>query len=85
MAELEGEIKTMKETQQIVARTGHPIGPVEITMTNFKQHQDEEIVYSSPFYTHPHGYKMCLGLWPKGEGSSKGTLECVHLFNARRV
>ena len=35
--------------------------PVELTMTNFardKMHSDHW--YSPPFYTHPHGYKMCL-------------------------
>ena len=40
--EQEEEIKQLKEAQRIVSNTGHPIGPVEITMTNFKRHQDDD-------------------------------------------
>ena len=70
----EEEIKQLKEAQRIASNTGHPIGPVEITMTYFQQHQDEdERWYSQPFYTHPHGYKMCLCVCPKGFGAGKGT------------
>ena len=73
VAELEGEIKQMKEAQQILARTGQPIGPVEITMTDFKQYKDDEVWYSPPFYTNPYGYKMFLGVWPKGYSTGRGT------------
>ena len=52
--------------------TCQPVGPVEFTMTDFKHHKKDEW-YSPPFYTHPHGYKMCLCVSPSGFGSGKGT------------
>ena len=73
VAELEREIRQMKETQIIITHTGQPIGPVEFIMTNFNQYQDDEQWYSPPFYTHYHGYKMCLRVWPKGFHDGKGT------------
>ena len=30
-------------------------------------------LYSAPFYTSHHGYKMCLRLYMDGDGSEKGT------------
>lgn len=30
-------------------------------------------IYSLPFYTHRYGYKMCLRLYPYGDGAGKGT------------
>ena len=69
----EEEIKQLKRALQIVSNTGPPIGSVQITMTNFRQHQDDEFWNSPPFYTHPHGYMMCLCVWPKGCGDGRGT------------
>ena len=46
---------------------------------NFKQRQEDaksqksSSVYSLPFYTSRYGYKMCLRLYPYGDGSGKGT------------
>ena len=33
----------------------------------------EERVHSPAFYTHLHGYRMCISVDPKGHGSGKGT------------
>ena len=73
VTELEREINQVKAAQQIVASTGQPIGPVEFTVVNFNQYQDGELWYSTPFYTHPYGYKMCLCVMPKGWGDGRGT------------
>ena len=46
---------------------------------NFKQRQEDvksqksSSIYSPPFYTCRYGYKMCLRLYPYGDGSGKGT------------
>ena len=46
---------------------------------NFKKHQEDAeshqflSIYSLPFYTSRYGYKMCLRLYPYGDGSGKGT------------
>ena len=48
--------------------------PFNITMTNFGKHKrDDDTWYSDPFYTHPHGYKMCLGVYANGYGDGEGT------------
>ena len=67
--ELEGKLEKLEGA----SHTGHPIGPVEFTMTNFEQHKNDDRWDSPPFYTHPHGYKMCLCVSPKGYGRGKGT------------
>jgi TNF receptor-associated factor 4 len=38
-----------------------PICPTTIIMDDFEQHKEhDDEWYSSPFYTHPKGYKMCI-------------------------
>ena len=74
MAELEEEVKELKAAKQEEAYTAQPIGPVELTMSNFKQDKLEcDIWWSLPFYTHPHGYKRCLDVDANGWGDGKGT------------
>ena len=34
---------------------------------------EEEMVYLPSFYAHPHGYLMCLGVYPNGLHAGKGT------------
>ena len=47
--------------------------PVELVLTEFRKHkQHSKEWYSEPFYTHPHGYKMCLGVDANGAGGAKG-------------
>lgn len=38
-----------------------------------------EPMISEPFYTHPHGYKMCAGLWLNGVGTGRGRYISVGL------
>ena len=47
---------------------------VELTMREFRRHwQNGDEWYSNPFYTHPHGYKMCLRVDAKGWGNGRDT------------
>ena len=71
--ELAGKLEKLEAAQHVASRASQPIGPVEFTMANFEQHKNDEKWYSPPFYTHPHGYKMCLEVSPNGFGSGKGT------------
>ena len=51
-----------------------PICPTTIIMNDFEQHKiNDDIWYSSPFYTHPRGYKMCLNVNANGYGEFRGT------------
>ena len=38
-----------------------------------------EPIISESFYTHPHGYKMCAGLWLNGIGTGRGRYISVGL------
>ena len=81
--ELKKEVKDLKDAQQVATNTGQPIGQVEFTMTNFEQHKaDSDRWFSSHFYTHPQGYKMCLSVEANGFGTSKGmhTSVFIHLM-----
>ena len=52
-----------------------------LTMTNFEQHQlNDDHWVSQPFYTHPHGYMMCLRVTANGQGSGKGTHLTVGVY-----
>ena len=55
-----------------------PSEPVRInkcfTMDKFQEHKENDSQwYSEPFYTHPHGYKMCLRVDPNGYDKASGT------------
>ena len=72
--ELKKEVKDLTDAQQVATSTGQPIGQVEFTMSNFEQHKaDSDRWYSSHFYTHPQGYKMCLSVEANGFGNFQGT------------
>ena len=64
------EEKVLLETLQ----TQTFVPPLEFTIHKFSQKKrDDEQWYSSPFYTHPQGYKMCLKVYPNGDGPGKNT------------
>ena len=54
--------------------------PFEFKITNFNQHKRaNDEWYSPPFYTHTHGYRMCIKLFANGFDNFKG--ECVSVFS----
>ena len=58
--------------------------PTELTMTNFEQHKiDSEYWFSSLFYTHLQGYKMCLCVYANGYDEGKGTHVSVGAYLMR--
>ena len=72
--ELKEKIERLEEALRVATNTGQPIGPVEMTMSNFQQHQDNDNDwFSPPFYTHPHGYKLCFCVGPNGYGDGELT------------
>ena len=63
--------------------TNKPIGGM-FTMTDFEEYKkDNEEWLSPPFYTHPHGYKMCLRIDVNGDSSGKGTHVSLHVYLMR--
>ena len=46
----------------------------DFTLTEFtKRKQFNNVYYSPPFYSHPHGYKICIKVFANGDGEGKGT------------
>ena len=72
-------------TQDLQALQSHAsFCPLYINFTNFKLHKKKnDTWFSSPFYTHPKGYKMCLNIHANGHNSSKGTHIAVFLYVMR--
>ena len=78
---LENKVSDLRDQQLRVYQTGFPIGPVDFTMDNFQLRKEEDDYwYSLPFYTHPRGYKMCLGVNANGWGHGNGTHVSVYVF-----
>ena len=53
----------------------HPGVPVDLYVK-----QTNEEVYSPPFYTHPHGYLMCIRVCPNGYGDGWGTHVSIYTY-----
>ena len=71
------KIAAHQQTLEKVTYTGTL--PFEFTMNEFEQHKmacDEW--HSPPFYTHTHGYKICIKLCANGLKSANGTHVSVH-------
>ena len=70
----EKEVAVLKEeTQQLrLSLRGFPID----FKVNYASEEEED--YLPSFYTHPHGYRMCLEVYPKGSQSGKGTHVSVY-------
>jgi len=67
--------KQLKEKEQELEQLNMKLGmPLHFTMSNFKQLKTENTYWNSlPMYTHTHGYKFCIGVWPNGVGGGRGT------------
>ena len=54
---------------------------VVLKMSSFEQHRVNNTAWYSPgFYTHPHGYKMCLKVNANGNAEGEGTHMSVYLY-----
>ncbi len=57
------------------------IATVQLTMPNFRKHRRTNGGWHSEgFYTHPQGYKMCLGVYAHGRGNGRGTHVSYFLY-----
>ena len=57
-----------------------PMFPIDITMTDFEKHRtDDEVWCSDPFYTQPHGYKVCLRVHANDNRGGKDTHVSVYV------
>ena len=57
----------------------HTTSPCTFRLTNYqKRKKDNDKFYSSPFYTSPTGYKMCIRVDANGYGGGNGTHVTVY-------
>ena len=81
IAKQESEIAQLKARQEedhssLQAMQSHGVLPVEFTMTEFEKHKrDSDVWFGEPFYSHPHGYKLCLNVHANGLSDAK----CTHV------
>ena len=66
--------KQKRESSQfLLLCVHHLLPPVEFTMTDYRQWKESgEKWTSSPFYTHPQGYKLHLKIIMRSSGCGKG-------------
>ena len=76
---------TLEKQQQILETiTFTGTLPFEFIMTEFEQHkQGNDEWYSPPFYTHTHGYRMCIEVDANGFSSHWGKYISVFCFLMR--
>ena len=71
--DVKAEIASCK-SDMIVLHTHLGLLPVEVTMREFETSKENKTTwFSSPFYTHSHGYKLCLVVYPNGKGDGSDT------------
>ena len=70
-----GEMALMVQTLQATSYSGTFIWKIPEVLRRRGEARSGRTVslYSAPFYTSRHGYKMCLRLYMDGDGSGKGT------------
>ena len=65
----ENEVAVLKEeTRQLMLTLGG--FPIDFKVNYASR---EKVAYLPSFYTHPHGYRMCIRVDPKGNADGKGT------------
>ena len=76
------ELKENQEKQKEVDVLKEEIRQLRLTVggfpIDFRVYASKEEVYSPSFYTHSHGYRMCLCVYPNGDGGGKGTHVSVY-------
>ena len=86
ISELQKEIKAVQAEQKmmsynIMAGQVGQSGQCVFNMTKYHRHKSsKQGWYSPPFYTHPGGYKMCVGVNANGCGAATGTHVSVFVY-----
>ena len=75
--EKQKEVSVLMEEIQKLRLT---VGELPIDFKVNYASEEEEVVYSPSFYTHPDGYRMCIRMDPNGDGDGKGTHVSVFTY-----
>ena len=68
IGKLEKQLKEKEqELEQLNMKVQVGVPPFHLTMPNFNQLKTKKTTWDSPpMYTHHHGYKFCMRVWPNG-------------------
>ena len=81
--DVKAEVASYK-TDMIALHTHLGLLPVEVTMREFETSRANEIKwFSNPFYTHSHGYKLCLCVYPNGQTEGHDTHVSIYVYIMR--
>jgi TNF receptor-associated factor 4 len=81
--QLKTQVVKLEQSLQELTTDSEPTC-VDFVMNNFDQHKKDKDVWISPsFYSHPHGYKMCLAVYANGLDDGKGTHVSVYVYIRR--
>ena len=73
---MDADIRALKEDlQQDISTSGW--------LLEFRVKYTEGEVFSPAFYTHPHGYRMCVNVVPHGYGVGEGTHVSIYTYMTR--
>ena len=78
---IKGDISEIRSEMNDTLKVHIGLIPLEVKMYNFRRHKTLSMDwFSSPFYTHPRGYKICLNVDANGYGEGKGTHVSVFIY-----
>ena len=81
--DLEKEVESLK-SQQLEIRTHIRLTPIHFFITDFSSKKRNKKVWNSPpFYTHPHGYKLCIDVDVNGCSEGEGTHISIYVHLMR--
>ena len=79
-ANAENKIRAHKEEEQQLRLDLQQLINTSERLLEVPVKYTEEEVFSPAFYTHPHGYRMCVNVVPHGYGDGEGTHVAVFIF-----
>ena len=69
------ELRLRQDVQDVKTTNGVFIWKIPDIRRRYRDALDRKTIslYSPPFYTSPHGYRMCVRVYLNGDGAGKGT------------
>ena len=93
MQQMQQQMATLKLTSEAEVQFAQQIlkysklrasNTIKLTMQNYHRHKRAgDTWYSTPFYSHPYGYKFSLGVCANGYGTGRGTHISVIMYLLR--
>ncbi len=79
VTELKSKTTELAPLQQMLTVNSEPLGAPVLVMTDFQQHKrDGDDWHTPPVYTHHQGYKICLNVYAKNQGT--GNRKYISVF-----